>query len=270
LSCNCNDNQVAGAFEPKMKVYKGSNCCKHKKSKCNCCCCQPCRPYYPKGNGFRKFDLDNECDEDGGSHKKIKYSNDCWPPCDCDCFPPTPPPNGVSSLPFPPSCSVVPLPTEDGATLCLQQLKYILSQIIVLYAGQTFEVLMDDGITVTGTPDPTLYITPNNGMLVINTLPPDSQKVYINIANIISVRILNTTYGNNLKYILLMCDLQLGGTEASIRKLLQVGSTVIITASGIQFDPSVVLASVLGVVILQTGSDIQIVSTSKISSVVVV
>ena len=162
-------------------------------------------------------------------------------------------------------CPYIPMPIEDRCSLCEQQMKFVLSQLINLYPTNTFYFNMEDGSGAQGTPD-FLYTPRNKGLLRLNCIGEDQTRFnqYINICKIASFRIDNPIYNPSINYLPGPVGPTKCGCEESIRSLLNVDDIVGINAGGKFLGVSTVKANEFGIVAVKTGTNIQFISSCKI------
>ncbi len=161
-------------------------------------------------------------------------------------------------------CGYCSIPVDNNCNLCEQQMKFVLSQLVTLYEGFTFDVNLGNGVTSRGIPDG-LYTECNKGLLVLITQEePFVQREYVNICEIASIRIFSATYDDTINFLCPPFCQSRCGCEGSIRCRIQEGDVVDIVTGGVDLGGSVVLENKLGLIVLQSGTDIQFVSSCKI------
>ena len=166
-------------------------------------------------------------------------------------------------------CPYIPMPIEDNCSLCEQQMKNVLSQLITLYPTDNFVFSMEDGGTATGTPD-LLYTDINKGLLCLDCESmeePDGFKEYVSVCKIAKFQITSATYNPSITYLPAPVGPIICGCEESIRALLQVDDSVNINVGGTSTGVSTVKASEFGIVALATGANVQFVASCKIEKI---
>ena len=164
-------------------------------------------------------------------------------------------------------CPFSPIPIDECCSICEQQMKFVLEQLIRLYPGRIFEFTLEDGVTAIGIPD--LIITEENkGLVRINCVVLGVRFIeYVSICKIVSIKLIIAIYNNDIRYLPSPISPSCCGCEESIRSVLPVGAPVLITAGGENLGPSIVRANHVGIVVLRTGANLQFVSTCKIDKI---
>jgi len=164
-------------------------------------------------------------------------------------------------------CPYTPIPIDDCCSICEQQMKFVLEQLIRLYPGRIFEFNLGNEVTAIGVPD--LIVSDlNKGLVKIScVILGVSFNEYVSICKIASIRIPLSIYNRDICYLPAPISPSICGCEESIRDELRVGTPVLITAGGKNLGPSVVIANKFGIVALLTGLSIQFVSTCKIETI---
>lgn len=164
-------------------------------------------------------------------------------------------------------CCCCPIPRMDEFSICEQQMKYVLAQLISLYPGKTF-VFNIEGNAAAVTGVPTALVSPiNKGLLRVNT---GAATVYVNVCSIASFRIIDAEYNPALRYLPASPDAPVEGSESSLRSILRVGVVATIAAGTAALPTGTVVASEFGVAAIKVGDDLVFVSARSVKTVAIV
>lgn len=161
-------------------------------------------------------------------------------------------------------CPYSPIPLTPCCSICEQQMKIVLDQLITLYPVNTYEINFEDGGTASGTPD-SILTDINKGVLCINC--DTTLKEYLNIGKIASLKVSDEIYSPTIQFLPAPIRPNISGCEESLRSILVVGTNVIISLAGKDLVQGVVVADEFGMVIIQSGEDLQFIATCKIEKV---
>ena len=165
------------------------------------------------------------------------------------------------------------MPLTDCCSICEQQMKYVIDQLVTLYPEKTFDFILEDGGTASGTPH-SILTDINKGVFCIEctqvTTGGSSTQEYINIGKIASFTINNAGYNTEINYIPAPLPPIRCGCEESLRSILTENTNVKISLAGTSLEVGKVIKNEFGIVVIETGDNIQFVATCKIEKVQII